>query len=144
MYSLGIRFVGEHVAKLLANRYVSFENLMAKLSNNQAFSDLLCIEGIGEKIAESIRAFFSDQQNINMLNNLVSHLKIFLVANNRNSSSLSGKIVVFTGTLSISRKEAQEQAEALGAKVSSSVSTNSPMSRLSRIQIRNRNAIHQN
>lgn len=58
IYSLGIRFVGQHVAKLLANHYVSFENLMAKLSNHQAFSELLCIEGVGEKIAESVSLFF--------------------------------------------------------------------------------------
>ncbi|APR99035.1 NAD-dependent DNA ligase LigA [Wolbachia endosymbiont of Folsomia candida] len=123
--SLGIRFVGQYVAKLLANRYVSFENLMVKLSNNQAYHELLHIDGIGEKIAESIRSFFSNQQNLNMLNELIPHLKIIPVDNNKCSTTISGKVVVFTGTLlTLSRTEAKEQAESLGAKVSSGVSSN--------------------
>ncbi|WP_168464808.1 NAD-dependent DNA ligase LigA [Wolbachia endosymbiont of Ctenocephalides felis wCfeT] len=123
IHSLGIRFVGQHVAKLLANHYVSFENLMAKLSNNQVFHELLHIDGIGEKIAESISLFFSEQHNIEMLNELASHLKILPVDNNKRSAAISGKVVVFTGTLlTLSRAEAKKQAESLGAKVASDVS----------------------
>lgn len=123
--SLGIRFIGQYVAKMLADYYVSFENWynsMIKLQSYDSFSELNDIKGVGEKIAESIRSFFSNQQNVNMLNNLVSHLKILPIDNNRNNSSLSGKVIVFTGTLSMSRKDAQEKAENLGAKVSSEVS----------------------
>ncbi|APR98618.1 NAD-dependent DNA ligase LigA [Wolbachia endosymbiont of Folsomia candida] len=126
--SLGIRFIGQYVSKLLADYYVSFENWynsMVKLQSYDSFSELNEIKGVGEKIAESIRSFFSNQQNVNMLNNLVRHLKITPADNNKRSAAISGKVVVFTGTLlTLSRTEAKEQAESLGAKVSSGVSSN--------------------
>nr|WP_237342934.1 BRCT domain-containing protein [Wolbachia endosymbiont of Folsomia candida] len=124
--SLGTRYIAQGTAKLLAKHYVSCENWhnsMIKLQYYETFSELMSIEGIGEKIAESIRSFFSDQQNINMLNNLVSHLKILPMDNNRNSSPLSRKIIVFTGSLStMDRNESKAKVESLGGKVTSDVS----------------------
>ncbi|WP_168464643.1 NAD-dependent DNA ligase LigA [Wolbachia endosymbiont of Ctenocephalides felis wCfeT] len=124
--SLSIRFIAQGTAKLLAKHYVFFENWqnsMMKLQCYESFSELMSIDGIGEKTAESIRSFFSNQQNVNMLNNLVSHLNILPVDNNKRSSALSGKIIVFTGTLKMSRDEASNKARSMGAQVSSSVSS---------------------
>ncbi|APR98598.1 NAD-dependent DNA ligase LigA [Wolbachia endosymbiont of Folsomia candida] len=121
--SLGIRFVGQYVAKLLADYYVSFENWYSSMVKLQNQPYLNSITGIGEKITGSIRAFFSDQQNINMLNNLASHLKILPVDNNKCSSTLNGKIIVFTGSLlTMDRNEAKAKVESLGGKVTSDVS----------------------
>jgi DNA ligase (NAD+) len=124
--SLAIRFVGPSVAKVLANHYKSYEKwyeVMVKLSSDdKALYQLMSIIGVGEKIADSLEGFFSDEDNAEMVSDLASQLKIESVSTNTSSSPFSGKIMVFTGTLSMERKEAQAKVESLGAKISSSVS----------------------
>lgn len=124
--SLGIRYVGPHVAKVLANHYKSYENWMIQLSSDdKALYQLMSIIGVGEKIADSLEEFFSDEDNAEMVKNLAAQLTILPVVVHTSNSPLSGKIVVFTGTLlTMERKEAQAKAESLGIKVSSSVSKN--------------------
>ena len=122
--SLGIESVGPSVAKILANHYRSYDSwyeTMARLSyDSKVPYQLISINGVGEKIADSLEFFFSDENNVKMVNDLVSQLTILPVVSN---SPLSGKIVVFTGKLlTMERKEAQAKTESLGTIVSSSVS----------------------
>ncbi|GFR05479.1 DNA ligase [Trichonephila clavata] len=125
--SLGIRLVGPNAAKLIANHYKSYESwhsAVAQLYCGSEVSDqLMSIIGIGEETIISLEEFFSDENNVEMVENLAAQLTILPVAANTSNSPLSGKIVVFTGTLlTRERKEAQAEAESLGAQVSSSVS----------------------
>ncbi|WP_265023731.1 NAD-dependent DNA ligase LigA [Wolbachia endosymbiont (group A) of Epistrophe grossularia] len=118
--SLGIRLVGSRAAKILANHYKSYDGWMAQLPYDREAPDkLMSIIGIGEETITSLEEFFSEEDNVEMVKNLASQLKIEPVSAN---SPLSGKIVVFTGKLSRERKEMQAEAESLGGIVSSSVS----------------------
>ncbi|WCR53547.1 MAG: DNA ligase [Wolbachia endosymbiont of Ctenocephalides orientis wCori] len=128
IFSLGIRFIGQGAAKMLANYYTSYDywySSMTRLKNNkEVFSELEGIDGIGKKMSESLKLFFSEERNIQGINDLAGHLKILSVKINSTNSTLSNKIVVFTGTsLTMSRREAKVRAESLGAKVSSNLST---------------------
>lgn len=126
--SLGIRYVGPHTAKLLANHHKSYESwysVMAQLPHDREVSDqlMMSIIGIGEETIASLEEFFSDEDNIEMVNELANQLTILPVSANTSNSPLSGKTIVFTGTLlTMERREARAKAESLGAKVSSSVS----------------------
>lgn len=116
--SLGIRYVRPHVAKLLAKHYGSYENWYSADEE-----ELMSIIGVGEKIIDSLISFFSEKDNVEMVKNLASQLKIEPVSANVSNSPLSGKTVVITGELSgMKRKEAQALMESLGAIVNSSVS----------------------
>ncbi|GFT91679.1 DNA ligase [Nephila pilipes] len=123
--SLAIRFVGPSVAKVLANHYKSYEKWMVKLSSDdKALYQLMSIIGVGEKIADSLEMFFSDENNVEMVENLAAQLTILPVAANTSNSIFNGKTVVFTGKLSkMERNEAQVKVESLGAIISSSVSS---------------------
>ncbi|GFR28389.1 DNA ligase [Trichonephila clavata] len=125
--SLAIRFVGPSVAKILANHYGSYENWYSAMvqlsSDDEVLYQLMSINGIGEKITDSLEGFFSDEDNVEMVKNLAAQLTILPVVVHTSNSPLSEKIVVFTGTLlTMERKEAQAKVESLGAKISSSVS----------------------
>ncbi|MCE2992047.1 MAG: NAD-dependent DNA ligase LigA [Candidatus Jidaibacter sp.] len=120
IYALGIRFVGEATAKILAKNFLSVESLIAGCSDVMYLSSL---DGIGAKIATHIVEFFGNAQNIKLLKRLSSHLNIKDFEVQNVNSEISGKTLVFTGSLSaMSRQEAKSIAERLGAKVSSSVS----------------------
>uniref|UniRef100_A0A3B0JMV2 DNA ligase n=1 Tax=Wolbachia endosymbiont of Aleurodicus floccissimus TaxID=2152762 RepID=A0A3B0JMV2_9RICK len=122
IFSLGIRFIGQVAAELLANYYVSYDNWYNSMSSNDV--ELVGIDGIGEKVAESLKSFFSQERNIKMLNDLTAYLQILPVSSNSSDSFLNNKIIVFTGKLrAMSRGEAKVRAKALGAKISSSLST---------------------
>lgn len=121
IFSLGIRFIGQVAAELLANYYVSYDNWYNSMSSNDV--ELVGIDGIGEKVAESLKSFFSQERNIKMLNDLTAYLQILPVSSNSSDSFLNNKIIVFTGKLrAMSRGEAKVRAKALGAKISSSLS----------------------
>ncbi|GKS79318.1 hypothetical protein wHmb_05710 [Wolbachia pipientis] len=74
--SLGIKLVGPHVAKLLAKHYQSYENWMAQLPYDREAPDKLMIIGVGEETITSLEEFFSDEDNVEMVKNLASQLKI--------------------------------------------------------------------
>ena len=128
IYALGIRHIGLTTARLLARRYETFTALRQALTkahkrDNDAYSDLLDIEGIGATAADAIVDFHAENHNATVLDALEQLLDIQPFVVPATISPLSGKNVVFTGTLSkMSRAEAKARAEALNAKVSGSVS----------------------
>ncbi len=128
IYALGIRFVGKTTARTLAIYYKSFSNWynsMCSLVKAEEFARLMSIDGIGKKLAESLKLFFSEEHNILVINELAALLNILDIEEIKNDSVIAGKIIVFTGTLTkITRNEAKARAEKLGAKVSGSVSKN--------------------
>jgi DNA ligase (NAD+) len=131
IYALGIPQIGQTTAKTLAKSYgsyvawVSAMCLAAKGPETKAYQDLLSIDGIGVDMVSDLMHFFSEQHNLDFLKALVGpqiHVQDAVMPV-LTGSPIAGKTVVFTGTLStISRAEAKDQAERLGAKVAGSVS----------------------
>ena len=129
IFALGIRRIGENNSKLLARHYGSFTNWRAQMMEattvgSEARSSLGSIIGVGEAIAEELVEFFLEPRNRAVLEELAGLLTIEdAPAMAAAESALAGKIVVFTGTLeTMSRPEAKARAEALGARVTDSVS----------------------
>jgi len=122
IYALGIRFIGEINAEILAKELKSVENFISTSQNTLVLSN---IDGLGPKAISSINNYFSYDQNISLIKNLS---KILNIKNNKISNSknfFNGKSIVFTGTLSsISRDEAKYMAKEVGAKILSSVTRN--------------------
>src|SRR2546422_4000260 len=118
--ALGIRLVGERVARLLAMRYGSVERLAAASE-----AALAGAHGIGETIAASVRKFFDDESNRRVLDEL-GRLGVDLTertATAEGPKPLAGKTFVLTGTLAaLTREAARELIERLGGRVTSSVS----------------------
>jgi DNA ligase (NAD+) len=129
IFALGIRRIGSTNAKLLARHYGSYDNWLAQmLAATQLGSDerlaLGSISGIGPTIAEELVDFFSEPRNVETLKALAAELTIQDAARaDAADSPIAGQTVVFTGTLeTLTRPEAKARAEALGAKVTDSVS----------------------
>jgi DNA ligase (NAD+) len=127
--ALGIRFVGEANARLLARHYASlaaWREAMEKAEqgDEEARAELENIDGIGPKVAEAIFEFFAEPHNRQVLDDLARQVEVQeAAAPAAGASALAGKTLVFTGTLAtMSRAEAKATAEALGAKVAGSVS----------------------
>ena len=120
IYGLGIRHVGLEAAKLLAAHFQTMDRLMAA-----DLSQLTAIPGIGPQIAESIRDFFSREQNQHIIAKLKKAGLNLESGAKQTSAGLSGLTFVLTGTLkSFTRSTARSKIEELGGKVSSSVSKN--------------------
>ena len=119
LYALGIRFVGKTVAKDLAKAFTSIGHL-----KSASQEELLAIDSIGPRIADSVIEFFQNQTNNEMVDRLIqAGLQFELEEMALVSAILEGKNVVLTGTLpTLSRKEASELIENHGGKVTSSVS----------------------
>ncbi len=120
IFALGIRHVGENVARILADNYAGLEELA-----KAPYEELRAIPGIGPKIAESIALYFQEEQNKRLLAELraagvrMTEERTSAVAD----APLAGKTFVLTGGLeSMSRAEAEERLRALGAKPAGSVS----------------------
>lgn len=128
LYSLGIRHVGQATARLLSRHHETLDQLLdamvaARDRDAQAFRDLVDIDGIGPKVAEIIVEFFEERHNVQAIEDLRGELRVRDAERVESESEISGKTVVFTGTLeTVTRAEAKAQAESLGAKVASSVS----------------------
>jgi DNA ligase (NAD+) len=121
--ALGIRHVGETTARLLARHYRNIDVLLDGMKAENAREDLESIEGIGGVVAEAIHDFFAEPHNVKALKRLLDWLTVTDMAAPARSSPVSGKTVVFTGSLEkMTRQEAKARAESLGAKVSGSVS----------------------
>ena len=125
IYALGIRQVGTATARLLAQNYGTFEAFMHDMCAKET-AKLVAIDGIGAAMATDMVAFFQEQHNLDIVNRLLSQIKVEeFVDTTRLDSALSGKTVVFTGTLqTLTRAEAKAKAQELGAKVAGSVSRN--------------------
>ena len=129
IFALGIRRIGENNAKLLARHYGDYANWRAQMIEattvgSDARLALGSIIGVGEAIAEELTEFFGEPRNLGVLDELAALLTIEAAqAPRAGNAALAGKIVVFTGTLeTMTRPEAKVRAEALGAKVTDSVS----------------------
>ena len=128
IFALGIRHVGEATAKLLARHFETVEALRdtalaAREPDSEARKTLTAIDGIGPVMAEALVDFFTEQHNSEVVADLLTHLTLQPPEVVASQSPVSGKTVVFTGTLErMSRDEAKAMAERLGAKVSGSVS----------------------
>ncbi len=129
IFALGIRRIGENNAKLLARHYTSFANwrdqmVGATTVGSEARSALGSIIGVGEAVADELTEFFAEQRNLAVLDELAQLLTIEDAhAPAGAGGALSGKIVVFTGSLqTMSRPEAKARAEAMGARVTDTVS----------------------
>lgn len=124
IYALGIPQVGSATALLLAQNYGSFEALQRDMTTRET-AKLVAIDGIGGEMGNDIVEFFNEQHNINEINELRKYIKVEDYINERRTDSeLSGKTVVFTGTLTqMTRAEAKALAQKFGAKVAGSVSS---------------------
>ncbi|MGF1621112.1 MAG: NAD-dependent DNA ligase LigA [Rhodomicrobiaceae bacterium] len=129
IYALGIRHVGETTAKLLARSYRTFDAFRAAMiaaqdAESDAYAELNDIDGIGQVVADAIVEFFAEDHNIEAVDALLEQIEAPEFEGGQTvASPVSGKTVVFTGTLEkMSRAEAKAMAERLGAKVSGSVS----------------------
>ena len=129
IYALGIRRIGERNAQLLARHYGSFVELRRQMLDattigSDARLALGSILGIGPSIAEELADFFAEKHNLDTLDELAALLTIEDAAPVAGADGeLAGKTVVFTGSMeSMTRPEAKARAEALGAKVTDSVS----------------------
>jgi len=128
IFALGIRRIGENNAKLLARHYGSYRNWRdamqaATIIGSDARLELGSISGIGPVIATDLAAFFAEAHNLETLDALEKYLTIEdTAAGGSKNSPLAGKVIVFTGTLTMARPEAKARAESLGAKVTESVS----------------------
>jgi DNA ligase (NAD+) len=129
LFALGIRRIGEQNAKLLARHYHSIGRwrqamLDARIIGSEAREELGSIQGIGPAIATELAAFMAENHNLAALDDLLAFVTpAEAAAATGGDSPLAGKAIVFTGTLAtLSRAEAEARAEALGARVSKSVS----------------------
>ena len=119
IYALGIKGVGEHMARLLAKRFGSIDKLME--IDEQG---LLSVHEIGPETARSIVDFFSEPRNLKVMEKLKAAGVVFPVEERAASiGALSGKVFLFTGALaSFTRDEAKDLVESLGGEAASSVS----------------------
>ncbi|MDI9636977.1 NAD-dependent DNA ligase LigA [Geitlerinema splendidum] len=130
IYALGIPQVGQATAKLLARHYLSYTAfrdamIVAKDQESESYTGLISIDGIGPSVSEDLIAFFDEPHNLQVLHDLLEEITVLNETPPQISDSpLANKTIVFTGTLEhMTRAEAKVRAEALGAKVSSSVSS---------------------
>ena len=125
IYALGIRQVGSATARLIAQNFVSWAAFAADMKNGNT-EKLLSIDGIGEAMAQDMVEFFKEEHNLKTINLLLREVTAEDFADLiRSDSPLSGKTVVFTGTLAkLTRAEAKAKALSAGAKVAGSVSKN--------------------
>ena len=123
IYALGIPQVGSATALLLAKNYGTFDNLQADMCAKET-AKLVAIDGIGGEMAKDIVEFFGEEHNLKVIKELRKYVAVEEYVNDEiTDSPLSGKTVVFTGTLTkFTRAEAKAIAQKFGAKVAGSVS----------------------
>ena len=118
IYALGIRYVGEHIAEVLAERFGSIDELA-----RASYEELVEIPEIGPRIAQSIVDFFASEDNRRLIEELKAVGIDPRAERPKEKGPLAGKTLVFTGRLSdMTREEAKRLVESLGGKVASSVS----------------------
>jgi DNA ligase (NAD+) len=124
LFGLGIRHVGAKAAKTLAQQFGTMDKLAAATKE-----DLIAVNEIGDKMADSIVAFFEKEEAVELINELIAagvnmEYKGSRPVSAENSDSIfAGKTVVLTGKLErLSRNEAKDKIEALGGNVAGSVS----------------------
>jgi DNA ligase (NAD+) len=120
IYALGIRHVGEQMARVLAKSFMTLDRLMQASED-----DLLAIRDIGPEVAGSISRFFSEPSNVKVIEKF-KRAGVKPVEKARpQDKRLAGNSFVFTGTLSkLTRNEAKQLVESLGASATDSVTKN--------------------
>ena len=122
LFALGIRHVGENVARDIAQHFGDIDRLMAA-----SFDELLDVPSVGEKIARSVLDYFADEENRALIERL-REAGVRMTASRKAAAAggkLAGKRIVVTGTLSrYTRREVEELIRRHGGEVSSSVSRN--------------------
>ena len=122
VYSLGIRHIGQENAKLIARHLKSSINF-SRLSKNKYIDNLSNIDGIGPTQIQSIKNFFSNKTNLNILNELNKNLLVLNIIPINNNGLLKNKTFMLTGKLNdISRAEAKSLIEKNSGKIISNVS----------------------
>lgn len=124
IFALGIREVGEATARLLAKTFGTWDDFFAAVTNENAPELLTHIEGIGPVMAGFIVDFFAERHNLEQIERLLRYIRLTAFETGvEKQTRFSGKVVVFTGTLTtMTRAEAKAKALSAGAKVSGSVS----------------------
>lgn len=128
IFGLGIRHVGEAGSNMLALHYRTWAALKAAMDgaaqDGPEWDELTGIDGVGTVLATSLVNAFAQDTERASIDRLVAHLQVEAASHpDTDGSPVAGKTVVFTGTLvRMSRAEAKARAEALGARVSGSVS----------------------
>jgi DNA ligase (NAD+) len=118
LYGLGIRFVGERTAQLLAEEFGSVEALMTA-----SREDLERVNEVGPRVSEAIREFFDEKKNRDLVHKLEKAGLTFTAEKRKKTSQLEGLTFVLTGTLpNLSREDAKARIESAGGRVSGSVS----------------------
>ncbi len=122
LYALGIRYTGKVVAAVLAQQAGTLEKIMG-----MSYAEFIQVEGIGPKVAEAVSAFFSLDENQQMIKNLLElgvKPSPEMREEKKQDPPWRGKTFVFTGTLSgLTRAQAEETTRERGASVSSAVSS---------------------
>jgi DNA ligase (NAD+) len=118
LLGLGMRFVGERTAQLLASHFGSMDALMAA-----SIEELTQVKEVGPKVAEAVREFFDEARNVELVERLrVAGLR-FTAEKRVTTTTLEGLMFVLTGTLpTLTREAAKEKIEAAGGRISGSVS----------------------
>jgi DNA ligase (NAD+) len=129
IYALGMRHVGETTALALARGYGAWEAfhdacLKVAKGDEETIAEMDALDQIGDTVIKSVAAYFGESHNRGIVERLVSELEEIIDAEKpKSNSSVSGKTVVFSGSLErMTRDEAKANAERLGAKAASSVS----------------------
>lgn len=140
LFGLGIRHLGEAAAKDLARHFSDWPSLaaaavdaateparddasQAALDRSPAWKEFLSIDGVGRTLVQSLVLTMDQEAERDSIERLVKHLEIVPPEVQASDSPVAGKAIVFTGTLNrMTRNEAKARAEALGARVSGSVS----------------------
>jgi DNA ligase (NAD+) len=119
IYALGIRHVGEHIAQVLARKFKALGALMSARAEA-----LMAIDEIGPQVSQSVRAFFDNSENESNIERMLRAGVTFVTEGAvAHKQSLAGMTIVLTGGLeSMTRTQAKDRIEALGGKVSASVS----------------------
>jgi DNA ligase (NAD+) len=128
IFGLGVRHIGETTALTLARGYGSaslFLEAMDRVAagDKAAIDELDALDQVGEAVIQAAGAYFAEDHNRRLVQNLIEQLQVQDAERPKADTKVAGKTVVFTGALeTMTRDEAKAQAEALGAKVASSVS----------------------
>ena len=118
LFGLGIRFVGERTAQLLAEEFGSMDDLMAASTE-----ELERVNEVGPRVAQAIREFFDEEKNRALIDKLRAAGLNFTAEKRKKTSQFEGLTFVLTGTLpNLTREDAKARIEAAGGRVSGSVS----------------------
>ncbi len=122
IYGLGIRHIGETTAVVLARGYGTAEAFLAAMDkvaerDPEAMAELDALDQVGTAVIEAAAAYFAEDHNRRIVQNLVAQLDIQDAEKPKTDTAVAGKTVVFTGALEkLTRDEAKAQAEALGGQ----------------------------